>query len=189
MPLKIQDFVSKLFAKKEIDDEGKTLISLGANKEEFSFGDYTPPDYEKLEVAFKNYSVFASLNLLAQSIYGSGFTLEGDNEKASKLCEPIQNLKSFKPRAVEGILNALALGDGYNELVWEEDNIVLFKMVDTKRISPKWDKKGDITKYIQKTASGFSRPIKLVAAPLLINLNPKPSAPPVPLDMDEEIKF
>lgn len=163
MPTKIQDFISKIFAKKEVEDEGKALISIGSNQDEFSFGNYTPPNYEKLEAAFRNYSVFASLNLLAQSIYGSGFTLEGDNEKANKLCEPIQNLKSFKPRAVEGILNALALGDGYNEIVWNEEknNIVLFKIVDTKTLAPKWDRKGEITKYIQTTVGGISRPLKL----------------------------
>jgi len=122
--MSFKDFIARNFSKSS--DEGKTLISLGENKEEFSFGTYEKPDYENLEKAFRNYSVFSSLNLLSQSIFGGGFDLISDNKEALVLCEPIQELKSFKPRFVEAILNALVFGDGYNEVIWENKNVVGF---------------------------------------------------------------
>jgi len=154
----LKDFISKLKNFGKVEENFKTLISLGPNKERFSYGNYEKPDYQRLENAYRDFAVFASLNLFSASVYGSGFTLKGD-ERVLELCEPIQHISSFKPACIDGIKNALVFGNGFNEILWEGKEIVGFKVVDTKTIEPKWDEKGNIISYVQEAPNGKSIPL------------------------------
>jgi len=147
-----KDFIAKIknFGKGE---EFKTLISLGPNKERFSYATYEKPNYEKLENAYRDFSVFSSINLFSASVYGSGFSLKG-KDKVLELCEPVQHISSFKPSCIDGIKNALVYGNGFNEILWEDNFPIGFKVVDTKTLEPKWDERGNILSYVQTPPDG-----------------------------------
>lgn len=151
----LQDFSSKLSDIKSIINgkSFKTLIASGPNRKDFSYGSYKKPNFLALENAYTDYSVFASINLLAEAAYGEGFSLEGTNKTALEICNPIQELKSFKPITVDGIKDDMIFGLGAMENLWEDKTITGFKTIDMKTLEDGifWDSKGNITSYKQKT--------------------------------------
>ena len=144
--LNIIDFIKNIREK-----AGKTLISMGPNRDEFSYSDCKRPDFVKLEAAYRDFSVFASVNILSENVYGTGFKFIGENASAIKLCESVYNRTSFKPSIVDGIKDTLIYGIAYNEILWDGKDVFGLKIVDVKTIDPKWDEKANIDKYIQRT--------------------------------------
>lgn len=153
-------------ARGKADEVQKTLISLGPNKESFSYANTEKPDFETLRKYYKDFQVFTSINVNAPSIIGQGFDVVGTNEKAVKLCREIQGLSSFMPMMTDGIQNTLLYGTGAIEIVWSKDKkrIVRLALINIDTVDLKWDRHGNITELKQKAvagASGNTEPVTL----------------------------
>ena len=144
--------------RKGSDENQKTLISLGPNKEEFSYTDVNKPNFDVLKKYYKDFQVFTSLNVNAPSIMGQGFNVKGENEKAVKLCQEVVKMNSFFPSMIDLITGTLLFGTSALETVWSKDKkrIRRLKVIDVETIDLKWDKFGNITELTQKPIQGAS---------------------------------
>ena len=159
----LQDFTNKLKNIKAIikSDNFKTLIASGENREDFHFGNVKRPNFLALGNAYTNYSAFASLNLLSEASFGEGFTLDAKKEAVLRLCEPVQELRPFKPTFVDEIKDCYIYGTSAMENKWDDNIITGFKTININTIEKgiEWDNKGNIIGYTQKT--GMFKSVKL----------------------------
>jgi len=144
----IKDYLSKIFSKSY---NWQTLISMGANRERFSFATYEKPPFEVLEKAYRDSSVFASINLLSESVYGYGpeIKIKNDRSRANQLVKEALEVRSFENACLDAIKDTFIFGVSFVEILWDNNRIIGYKIVDPKTIEPKWDEKGNILYYVQ----------------------------------------
>jgi len=143
--------------------ESDVEISKGASGDITFDTDTTRVPLKLLEYyAYHDPVVFTGVNLKAASIWGKGLDVLSDNKEAEGLCRNVINIPNFKEYIINSSAQTCIYGDSYLENIWDDvkddkgkvteegKNIVGFGVTDPKTLTPEWDAKGYITKYVQK---------------------------------------
>lgn len=144
------------FARNFSRTQPKSLITSGPNLQEFAMADQKNDrvpmvDLEKWYT--KSPLVFSSINIFSDMCFGRGGYVKSNNPEAEKLCERAVMLPAFKPTAIGAIAHTLLYGQGFQEILWSDDNtgteIEGYVLMDPKSIEPKWDDHATILRFEQ----------------------------------------